>query len=189
MKRALLISFLVLLSAVALRAQDHGSASRPEAPPPPKSITYTSPEGRYTVTLSQQPTLTSQNVKAASGDNLLQYMASAPIGVGLAMIGYFDYPSTVVFSLDEARNGMVKSLNGTLMGEEAISLGGSPGRALTIAARTDSGIDFVDHARFYDVNRRIYVLQCLIPKANDNGATAQTCEDFFDSFRVKTSQY
>jgi hypothetical protein len=188
MKRALLISAVLLVSFSALRAQDHGAATRPE-PPPPKSITYTSPEGRYVVTLSQQPTLTSQNITAASGDNLMQYMASAPIGVGLAMIGYFDYPNTVVFSLDEARNGMVKSLNGTLMGEEAISLGGSPGRALRIAARTDSGSEFVDRARFYDVNRRIYVLQCLTPKANDNDSTAQTCEQFFDSFRVKTSQY
>ena len=188
MKRALFISIVMLFSAAALRAQDHGAVTRPEAPPP-KSITYTSPEGRYAVTLSQQPTLSSQNITAASGDPLVQFMASAPIGsLGLAMIGYFDYPTTVVFSLDEARNGMVKSLNGTLMGEEAISLGGSPGRAIKIAAKTESGIDFIDRSRFYDVNRRIYVLQCLIPKANDSDSAAQTCEQFFDSFRVKKSQ-
>lgn len=174
----------MLVSVAALGAQDHGAASRLE-PPAPKWISYSSPEGRYTVTLSQQPTLSSQNITAASGDPLVQYMASAPVGVGLAMIGYFDYPNNIVFSLDEARNGMVKSLHGTLIGEESIRLGGSPGRAIKIAAKTDSGFDFVDRSRFYDVDRRIYVLQCLVPKASDNESAAQTCEQFFDSFKVK----
>jgi hypothetical protein len=137
--------------------------------------------------LSAHPTLTSQNITAASGDNLIQYMASAPVGAGLVMIGYFDYPNTVVFSLDEARNGMVKSLNGTLLGDESISLGGSPGRSIKIAAKTESGIDFVDRARFYDVNRRIYVLQCLFPTTSDGASSAQTCDQFFDSFRVKSA--
>jgi|SRR2546423_1129740 len=186
MKRAHLVLIALLFFVAPLCAQDHGAVTRPEVPAP-KWLTYTSPEGRYTVLFSEQPKLTSQNITAASGDSMLQYMASAPVGIGIVMVGYFDYPSTVVFSLDEARNGMVKSLQGTLINEEAISLGGSPGRALRIAAKTETGFDFIDRARFYDVSRRIYVLQCLFPKTDDNESTAQRCEQFFDSFRVKTS--
>jgi hypothetical protein len=47
-------------------------------------------------------------------------------------------------------------------------------------------MDFIDRARFYDVNRRIYVLQCLVPKSADGDAAAQTCGKFFDSFRVRS---
>lgn len=186
MKRASFVLIVLLFSVAALQAQDHGVATRPQAPAI-KLSTYTSVEGRYTVLFSEEPKLTSQNITAASGDNLVQYMASASVGVGLVMVGYFDYPSTVVFSLDEARNGMVKSLQGTLINEESISLGGAAGRALKIAAKTETGFDFMDRARFYDINRRIYVLQCLFPKSDDNENAVQSCEQFFDSFKVKTS--
>ena len=186
MKRALFVFIVTFFSVAALHAQEHGTVTRP-LPPAPKWFTYTSAEGRYSVAVSEQPNLTSQNITAASGDNLIQYMASASVGAGLVMVGYFDYPNGVVFSLDEARNGMVKSLQGTLVNEESISLGGSPGRSIKIAAKTETGVDFMDRARFYDVNRRIYVLQCLFPKANDGDSAAQTCDQFFDSFRVKSS--
>jgi len=186
MKRAPFLLIALLFAVAPLRAQEHGNVTRPE-PPAPKWFSYTSPEGRYIVFFSEQPKLTSQNITAASGDNLVQYMASASVNTGVLMVGYFDYPSNVVFSLDEARNGMVKSLQGTLVEEQSISLGGAPGRSLKIAARTETGFDFMDRARFYDVNRRIYVLQCLFPKSDDNESAAQTCEQFFDSFRVKTS--
>ena len=184
MKRTLLVLVFILSSLAGLRAQEHENTTRPDRPAP-KWFTYTSAEGRYSVALSEQPKLTSQNITAASGDKLIQYMASAPVGVGIVMVGYFDYPTTVVFSLDEASNGMVKSLQGTLLGEESISLGGSPGRQIKIGAKTGSGTDFIDRARFYDVSRRIYVLQCLFPKSDDGERTAQTCDQFFDSFKAQ----
>src|SRR5437762_2165960 len=108
MKRAPFLLVALLFAVAPLRAQEHGSVTRPE-PPAPKWLSYISPEGRYIVLFSEQPKLTSQNITAASGDNLVQYMASASVSTGVLMVGYFDYPSNVVFSLDEARNGMVKS--------------------------------------------------------------------------------
>src|SRR5438874_8996987 len=131
--------FVLLVSATSLFSQEHNDSATTTQK---QWFTYTSAEGSYTVSLSEQPKLTSQNITAASGDKLIQYMASAPVGVGLVMVGYFDYPNNVVFSLDEARDGMVNSLHGTLLGEESISLGGSPGRQLKIAAKTETGTDF-----------------------------------------------
>ena len=116
---------------------------------------------------------------------MLQYMAGASAEPTYLMVGYFDYPPSNTFSLSAARDGMVSSLHGTLLDDESISLGGSPGRAVKIAANTETGLDFITRARFYDINRRIYVLQCLVPVSDEGQAAIQTCDQFFDSFRVK----
>ena len=187
MKRLLLVFSVVMLFVAAVSAQEHGqAAARPERPAA-KWITYTSPEGRYIVSLTEQPKLSTQDLPAASGNTMVQYMAAASADPAYLMVGYFDYPTTVTFSLDAARDGMVNTLRGKLVGEDSISLGGSPGRAIKILAKTDTGIDFIDRARFYDVNRRIYVLQCLVPVSDDGSTANQICDQFFDSFRVRNS--
>lgn len=82
---------------------------------------------------------------------------------------------------------MVNTLHGNLVDEDSISLGGSPGRAIKILAKTPDGLDFIDRARFYDINRRIYVVQCLVPVSNEGPGVIQICNQFFDSFRVKST--
>lgn len=187
MKRLLLVFAVVMLFVTAVCAQEHGqAAARPERPAA-KWLTYTSAEGRYTVSLTEQPKLSTQSLPAASGDTMVQYMAAASADPAYLMVGYFDYPATVTFSLDAARDGMVNTLRGKLVGEDSISLGGAPGRAIKIVAKTDAGIDFIDRARFYDVNRRIYVLQCLVPVSDEGAAVIQVCDQFFDSFRARNS--
>ena len=103
------------------------------------------------------------------------------------MVAYFDYASEVVFSLDKARDGMISAIKGTLLDEHSMSLGGAPGRQLKIAATTEQGMEFIDRARFYDVRPRVYVLQCIIPKSMDSAAIAERCDQFFDSFRVRSA--
>lgn len=186
MKRLVLAFAAITISITAVCAQEHGAAARPERPAA-KWFTYTSPEGRYTISMTEQPKLSSQPITAASGDNLMQYMAGASADPAYLMVGYFDYPANVTFSLDAARDGMVNTLHGNLVDENSISLGGSPGRAIKIMAKTDGGLDFIDRARFYNINRRIYVLQCLVPVANEGPSAVQICDQFFDSFRVRTS--
>jgi hypothetical protein len=187
MKRLLLAFAAVTFFVTPVCAQEHGqAATRPERPGA-KWFTYTSPEGRYSVSLAEPPKLSTQSSNAASGDTFMQYMAGASADPAYLMVGYFDYPPTNVFSLDAARDGMVNSIHGNLLTEESISLGGTPGRAIKIAGKTDAGIDFIDRARFYDVNRRIYILQCLVPVSNEGSGATQICDQFFDSFRVKTN--
>ena len=177
----------ITLFVTGVRAQEHGQAAARPQPPTTKWFTYTSPDGRYSISLTEAPKLSTQNINAASGDTLVQYMAGASAEPTYLMVGYFDYPASITFSLDAARDGMVNSLHGNLLDEDSISLGGAPGRAIKISAKTDAGIDFIDRARFYDINRRIYVLQCLVPVNNEGPTAIQICDQFFDSFRVKNS--
>ena len=118
---------------------------------------------------------------------MTQYMAMAAGNMGVVMVAYFDYAADVVFSLDKARDGMVTSIKGTLLDEHSMSLGGAPGRQVKISARTEQGMEFIDRARFYDVKPRVYVLQCISPKSIDSAAIAERCEQFFDSFRVRST--
>jgi hypothetical protein len=174
-----------LLLATGAAAQEHrqGPAS---APTPPQIGMYVSDEGRYSVAFPSEPKLSSQNITGPSGEPVIQRLAMATAGDMLFMVGYFDYSSGLIFSLDKARDGMLQSVKGTLLDEQSISLGGFPGRQIKVQARTDDGLEFIDRARFYDIKPRVYVVQCMVQKSLDGPVPAGKCERFFDSFRVRT---
>jgi hypothetical protein len=87
------------------------------------------------------------------------------------------------FSLDKARDGAIGNLKGTLLKEEAISLGGYAGRDLKVSA-TKGDMDLILRSRIYDIGGRVYILQHLFKKVSDSPATAQKTAMFFDSFKV-----
>lgn len=146
-------------------------------------IKYASPEGRYEVGLPNQPKLGSQEITTAGGDKLQQYTAIAGDQTHAFGTAYFDYPVGTTFSLDKARDGMIEHVHGTLLREDSISLGGSPGRQLKVLA-TIGQAEFITVARLYDIKRRIYVLQCIFPKAEEGPTATQACDKFFDSLKV-----
>jgi hypothetical protein len=186
MKRLLLGIGVLTLFVASVCAQEHGqAASRPERPAS-KWFTYTSAEGRYSVSFTEQPKLSTQKMNAASGDDLLQYVAGASADPAYLMVSYFDYPPSNAFSLDGARDAMVDRLHGNLLDDESMSLWGSPGRAIKIAGKTENGLAFITRARFYDINSRIYLLQCLVPVSDEGSGATQICDQFFDSFKVKS---
>lgn len=198
MRKTTIAILTLLVSSAATFAQEHKEKSAPPPRPPqtqtppqseaqPSSFRYTSPEGRYSIMVPAQPKLSTQQTNTPDGTPLTQYMAMAGDGNTMLMIGYFDYPGDVVFNLDKARDGMVSSIQGTLLDEHSVSLGGAPGRQIKIAAKSDQGFEFIDRARFYDVKPRVYILQCLTPKSGDGAATAEKCERYFDSFRVRST--
>jgi hypothetical protein len=145
-------------------------------------VKYTSDEGRYSVVLPVLPEVTSQDSNDAGGRSLKQYLASAAVGNGgLCMIGYFDHVGSS-FSLDKGRDGMVKQVNGTLISEDVIALGGSPGRQLKLFASAADGTQYVIRARMYDVGTRVYILQYLSPKSIEGPAVEASAKKFLDSF-------
>ena len=99
------------------------------------------------------------------------------------MIGYFDYTETMNFSLDGARDGMIEAVKGTLLAEKSISLGRYPGRELRVLAKDASGTEYLTRARYYDINRRVYVVQFIIPKSAEAESAAKAAK-YFDSFQV-----
>ncbi|MFY9622669.1 MAG: hypothetical protein WAQ99_22830 [Pyrinomonadaceae bacterium] len=199
MRKTTIALLTLLVSSAVTFAQEHKERSAPTPRPPQtqtppqssetqsSSFRYTSPEGRYSILLPGQSKLSSQQVNSPDGLPMTQYMVTAAGTMGMVMVAYFDYAADVVFSLDKARDGMVNSIKGTLLDEHSMSLGGAPGRQVKISARTEQGIDFIDRARFYDVKPRVYVLQCISPKSIDSAAIAERCDQFFDSFRVRST--
>ena len=163
---------------------------------PAEWVTYTSSEGRYSVSLPAQPKLSTQEAATADGQKFRQYLASVVEPGDVAfLVGYFDSVPGTVFSADAARDGMLKEIDGTLISETAISLGGYPGRALKVVAKPApappapgeapaKAVDYIVHARFYEVDRRVYVLQIIFPKALEDDALAAKVTRYFDSFQV-----
>jgi hypothetical protein len=175
MKRTLAILLILLVSAVVAAAQVSGAW-----------ITYASAEGRYSVSMPQPPTLSTKISTAESGENLLQYRAISMDGNAGFLVAYYDYERDMTFSLKKARDSIVASLHATVLEENQISLGGSAGKQLKFLAKVDPGGEFVDRVRLYDVHRRIYILQCILPKAADSPEGINRCEKFFDSFKVQS---
>lgn len=173
MRKATATLILLLGCAVATMAQSDG-----------EWIKYNSPEGHYNVSVPHEPKISTQETTASTGEKVPQYMAASPDGNGVFMIGYFDYTAAMTFSFDKARDGMLASMNATLLGEDTISLGSWPGRSLKLLAKASDGQEFISRARIFDVGRRAYVLQCIFPKAEDSPAVLEKCAKFVDSFKV-----
>ncbi|MDQ2974564.1 MAG: hypothetical protein M3R69_04020 [Acidobacteriota bacterium] len=159
-------------------------------------IAYTSPEGHYSVLIPAQPTLSTQESTAANGEKFPQYLASVvAAGDIVFMIAYFDTLPGTVFSADAARDGMVKAIKGTLISENAITLGGYSGRDLKVlttptppppaeGTKPAEPVDYIVRARFYEADKRIYVVQLIFPKSLENGPFAAKATKYFDSFQV-----
>ena len=147
-------------------------------------IKYDSPEGRYSVLVPSQPKLTTQEAANADGGKVPQYLAAVGDSTGSYLIGYFDLTPGGTYSLDKGRDGIVNAINGTLISEGDISLGGKPGRELKIAAVGSDKVDYVVFARVYSMDKRIYILQFIIAKSDDDKTAAANSGRYFDSFKV-----
>lgn len=101
-----------------------------------------------------------------------------------AEMEYFDYTSAMTFTLSKARDGMVEGVKGSLVSERSISLGGFPGLELRVNAKDEAGVEYDMRARFYDLARRVYVVQFIASKATDIGVADARATKYFDSFQV-----
>jgi hypothetical protein len=145
---------------------------------------FKSDAGGYSVSMPQKPNESQQQTKAKTGEMLQQYMAMAMDGEAVFLTGYMDMEPTMKFSFDDAVSAMATGMNATPSGQRSISLGSSPGREYQLDGKLDNGLVFIDYVRIYQVDKRIYVLQHLIPAANKGTATSAKTTKFFDSFGV-----
>lgn len=146
-------------------------------------INYTSPTGRYSVLMPSQPQLITQESTTPSGAKVPQYIASVEVSSVDYMIAYFDYTTANTFSFDKARDGMLANVKGTLVSEKPIKLGRYPGRDAVISAN-NNGVEFLSHVKFYDVNKRVYIIQFIVLKSNQTSEMGAKATKFFDSFKV-----
>ena len=128
--------------------------------------------------------LTLQERTTPNGKKVQQYLASVLDGTRAFIIGYYDYPPSMTFSLERARDEMVNRLNGSLLSEEMARLDGVPAREIRILAKTRGGTEIIDQARIADIKRRVYLLQCIFPKDEDGAAVIAKCNRFSESFKL-----
>ncbi|HSS20288.1 MAG TPA: hypothetical protein VLL54_09445 [Pyrinomonadaceae bacterium] len=169
-----LITFLMTVSMLAF------------AQAPDKWISYSSPEGRYTVSLPGEPKLTAQEGENANGEKSQQYLAVAnePGDIGY-MTAYFDLLPNDEFSIDGARDGMVEELKGVLISETSLPLDRYQGREFQMTLKPTGGTVYLDRVRIYKADKRIYVLQCLFPKSSDGETMRAKAAKYFDSFQIR----
>lgn len=174
MPRSIVSLFLVLAASVAAFSQTSSQT---------KWAVYDSPDGKYSVLLPSKPQLRKQDAKDADGKPLEQYMASAEEGNATMMIGYFDYFAPATFSFEKARDGLIRNIDGKLVTEENSMHGEYPGRSV-VADAASAGIEFRVYVRFFDAGGRVYVVQYIVPKAEDGPAHKPRMAKYFDSFKI-----
>ena len=190
MRNYLSLVFLLLFVPVISHGQEHTKPAARTEPPPAATrtqpelgswIRYESTEGRYSVLLPKQPTFTTQQATTADGVQFPQYMANSTYESGVCLTGYFDQVQGTVFNFDNARDGMVKAVKGSLSREAPISLDGYEGREFLVTA-TLGGTEALFRVRIYKVQMRIYVLQFISEKASESEALVKDSRKYFDSF-------
>lgn len=87
----------------------------------PDWTAFRSPEGLYNAIFPGPPRLFAQEATTATGEKFPQYIATTPDpGVDSAyFVAYFDMNATQTYTLSDGRDGMVKAVKGTLIGESA----------------------------------------------------------------------
>ena len=146
-------------------------------------IRYLSDAGRYSVLFPEQPTLSTQESSSTAGYKVTQYRASASDEKATFFIAYFDRSSGTTFSFDKARDAIVGKIKGTLLSERRIKLEGHHGRELLISATGPDGTKLLDRARLYSVHKRVYVLQVITVRSEDDAAAAERADRYFASFQ------
>ena len=149
-------------------------------------IRFTSKEGRYSILLPSQPSVGTQEAATADGTKFTQYKATVAGDGAVFMVAYFDYAQGIVFTIDKARDGMVEAIHGTLLTERPVTLSGQTGRELRVAAKDESGTEYIIRARMFDMSGRVYVLQMITPKVNDE-ASVTIADRYMNSFQVMSA--
>ncbi len=151
---------------------------------------YDSPEGRYSVLFPCKPELSTQQTTAKTGEKLPQYLAACAdpdttndLGY---MVAYFDEGPNMTFSFDEARDGFLAAVKGTLLSGKTIQLGTYEGREFKASAKSPDGKEYIFLVRFYLVEKRIYAIQFIFAKSAESERNAEKGAKFLDSLKVTT---
>jgi hypothetical protein len=163
-------------------------ACGPKTPTVP--ATYNSPEGRYSVFFPGKPELSVDQSPAHTGEKLMEYFAicnDPDAGSDVVYnVTYFDLAPQMAYSFDQARDGYLKAVNGTLQSEKTIQLGGYPGRELKATTNSPDKV-FNLVTRIILVEKRVYMVQFISTKSYDAARAAEKSAKFFDSFTLTSS--
>jgi hypothetical protein len=206
--RTTLISIVSLLMLAALLAGCGGGATEPAAAPAEPTaapdplagwITFTAPDGSFTVRLPEEPEVESETVPTEAGDiEIAMYLTEGDDR--MVMLSHNGFPAmiaeviasgddaTIQSLLDGGRDGAVSNVGGALQDEKQITVAGFPGREFTFSvdsSASPTGEAITGIARVIVVKDRLYQLLSLTTADETDPALVQA---FFDSFQLTTSQ-
>lgn len=164
-----LIAALVLLVAGSAAAQDAMKAFSP-------------PNGRFTVMMPGTPQSANDSIKQTDGETTIGYRfwVTTDDGAVVYMLMYNDDvkpQGSPQARLEASRDGVVKSVEGTLLSDHAISLNGISGRAYTARSTKDGALYDIQS---YYTGRRLYQVLAL----TSAGKTAAFRDAYMTSFRI-----
>jgi hypothetical protein len=147
----------------------------------PAWVSYRSPDGQFSARFPVSPAVSTQQSKNKDGEPLTQHMVSAMEGDAVFLLGYFEILSGQVFTISEARDGMLRNVNGTLLSETAITLGAYSGTDLVLTADAQ-GNSYVMNVRVIHTPRRAYVIQAIFLRTAPH--QSEKTARFFSSFQI-----
>ncbi|HEV2912142.1 MAG TPA: DUF2092 domain-containing protein [Pyrinomonadaceae bacterium] len=160
--------------------------SEEEAPPladeKPAWSEFHSEEGRFKLLMPTKPTTQTLTLETAQGQVVHHGFTAAKDGI-ICIIDYADLPkpmidpTTMKLIFDQARDELLKGMEGKLASETTISFEGHPGREIRIAFRGGEA-----RAKFFLVNERFYQLAFM--NIEGLGKSSVDADKFFNSFKL-----
>jgi hypothetical protein len=173
----------------------------PTATPDPLAdwITFTAPDGSFTVWLPEEPATQSQTVPTEAGDiEIAMYMVESDDW--MLMLSQNGFPASVAdlvaagdeafiqSLLDNGRDGAIGNMSGTLQDEKQVTVDGFPGREFTFiidSSVSPTGSAFTGIARVILVKDMLYQ---MIRLSTADEADPDLAQAFFDSFHLTAGQ-
>lgn len=168
MKRMIALIACFILSSFAAAAQTEW-------------VTFSSPEGRFSLQFPEKPTA---EVNHAIADKPTMYSFTAKSRTIGCFASYADYrvsDGQQQSALDNIRNAIVSNNGGRLLDETKISINGNPGRQLLMSKTTENGSELIYHSRMYLVGSRLYQIVAIYLKGDSQ---SPELPKYFDSFRL-----
>jgi hypothetical protein len=206
--RTTLIAIVSLLMLAALLAACGGGATEPAAAPAEPTaapdplagwITFTAPDGSFTVRLPAEPEAQTETVPTEAGDiEMAMYLTESDDR--MVMLSHNGFPpmiadviaagddATIQSLLDGGRDGAVSNVGGALQDEKQITVAGFPGREFTFTVDSNAsptGEAITGVARVILASDRLYQLISLTNADETNPALVQA---FFESFQLAAGQ-
>ncbi|HSE31531.1 MAG TPA: hypothetical protein VLA93_08125 [Pyrinomonadaceae bacterium] len=168
---AALIACLFLSSFTAARQQQEW-------------VTFSSPEGRFSLQFPKKPASDVKEVDSVVG-KLTMYTYAASSSTVTYMASFADYPNVPEANrqmavLDAVRDGVVSKLEARIYDETRISMEGNPGRQF-LMTKTVDGSELIYHWRIYLIGRRLYQVAAAYYKRDSQ---SRELPKYFDSFQL-----
>lgn len=164
-KRFIAVSLIVCVTAIA-----HATIQTTEW------TKFSSPEGRFSVLMPNQPLNDDQSKETPVGKVVMHFFTSRS-GTGIFIVAYSDYAiGDAKRELDANRDTFLKGMKATLIAESDIKLQGNPGRDIK-ATRDQLNI----RSRIYLVGKRYYQAVAITPASLPGDVEA---DRFLTSFQL-----